>query len=79
VEGYAGLVVHGPLIATLLLDLLHRELPLAQVKAFNFKALKPLFDTAPFQVCGRRDGQQVFLWAVTPEGELAMEAQAQIA
>ena len=27
VEGYPGLIVHGPLIATLLLDLLRRQLP----------------------------------------------------
>src|SRR6218665_2259233 len=27
VEGYPGLIVHGPLIATLLLDLLRREMP----------------------------------------------------
>src|SRR5262249_48879168 len=33
-EGYPGLVVHGPLIATLLLDLLRRNLPGAEVKTF---------------------------------------------
>jgi 3-methylfumaryl-CoA hydratase len=35
VEGYPGLVVHGPLIATLLLDLLRRELPEVQVRSFS--------------------------------------------
>lgn len=53
VEGYPGLIVHGPLIATLLLDLLRRELPDATVTAFSFRAVKPLFDIAPFSVCGR--------------------------
>ena len=79
VEGYPGLVVHGPLIATLLLDLLRRELPGAQLSSFNFRAVKPLFDTAPFQVCGRLDGQTVQLWARTEEGELAMDATATLA
>ena len=81
VEGYPGLIVHGPLIATLLLDLLRRELPQAQVKAFGFRAVKPLFDIAPFEVCGRHepDGKTVRLWARTAEGHLAMEASATLA
>ena len=79
VEGYPGLVVHGPLIATLLLDLLSRALPAAQVRRFSFKAMKPIFDTAPFHVCGRWDGEQtVRLWAVTPQGHLAMDASAEL-
>ena len=80
VEGYPGLVVHGPLIATLLLDLLRRELPGATVAQFSFKAVKPLFDVAPFHVCGRRDGEHgVKLWARTPEGHLAMDASLTLA
>ncbi|MFT3717554.1 MaoC family dehydratase N-terminal domain-containing protein [Pseudorhodoferax sp.] len=74
VEGYAGLVVHGPLIATLLLDLLRRQLPEARVKTFQFRAVKPLLDTAPFAVCGRQDGDTVKLWARTEDGLLAMDA-----
>jgi 3-methylfumaryl-CoA hydratase len=77
VEGYPGLVVHGPLIATLLLDLLQREMPAARVTSFTFKAVSPLFDTAPFLVCGKTEGQnKVVLWAQTADGHLAMEAQA---
>ena len=80
VEGYPGLVVHGPLIATLLLDLLRRELPEATVTQFSFKAVSPIFDVAPFQVCGRRaDAHTVKLWACTPEGHLAMDASATLA
>ena len=80
VEGYPGLVVHGPLIATLLLDLLRRELPEATVAHFEFRAMKPIFDIAPFHVCGRRDGAHaVKLWARTPDGHLAMDATATLA
>src|SRR6202048_2407939 len=46
VEGYPGLVVHGPLIATLLLDLLRRAMPDADVSRFQFEAIRPLFDLA---------------------------------
>ena len=71
VEGYPGLVVHGPLIATLLLDLHRRSLPEAPVNRFEFRAVSPLYDTAPFIVCGKSN----HLWAQTPTGALAMEAK----
>ncbi len=90
VEGYPGLVVHGPLIATLLLDLLRREMPDAEVEGFRFKALRPTFDGQPFKVCGalepsvgaaggaavERAGRSVRLWAQDAHGALAMDAVA---
>jgi 3-methylfumaryl-CoA hydratase len=81
VEGYPGLVVHGPLIATLLLDLVRRSLPEAAVAKFSFRAVKPLFDIAPFSICGRAegDGKTVKLWAKDAENWLAMEATATLA
>jgi 3-methylfumaryl-CoA hydratase len=79
-EGYPGLVVHGPLIATLLLELLHREQPAAKVARFEFRAVKPLFDVAPFDLCGRLEGDGTAkLWARTPEGHVAMDASATLA
>ena len=78
VEGYPGLVVHGPLIATLLLDLLRRALPGATVRHFVFKAVRPTFDLHPFAVCGRVQGQTVELWCQDHEGWLTMQATAGI-
>ena len=79
VEGYPGLVVHGPLIATLLLDLLRRQQPRARVAAFAFKAVRPLFDIHPFAVCGRADADRTHaLWARDHEGALAMQATAEL-
>ncbi len=76
-EGYPGLVVHGPLIATLLLDLLRRNMPSANVASFAFRAVSPLFDTASFTVCGKPDaGKSVRLWAKNAAGGLAMTATA---
>lgn len=77
-EGYPGLVVHGPLIATLLLEELRRAHPDKQVRSFEFKAVSPLFDTAPFTVAGRLESRKVLLWARGPQGELAMQASAGI-
>ena len=78
VEGYPGLVVHGPLIATLLLDLLRRYAPEANVARFSFRAVSPLFDTGPFWVCGKpeKDGKTISLWARNEAGGLATTAAA---
>jgi 3-methylfumaryl-CoA hydratase len=74
--GYPGLVVHGPLIATLLLDLVRRNLPGATVERFSFRAVSPLFDTAPFVLCGKPEnhGETVSLWAKDAAGRLATTA-----
>jgi 3-methylfumaryl-CoA hydratase len=77
VEGYPGLVVHGPLLATLLLDQLRREYPAAKVRSFSFKAVRPVFDLHPFSICGRREGG-ANLWVRGHEGALAMQAQAEL-
>jgi 3-methylfumaryl-CoA hydratase len=78
VEGYPGLVVHGPLIATLLLDLLRRERPQARVRRYSYKSTRPLFDTQSFSVCARPEGTgHCLLWAQDAGGALAMQAQAE--
>ncbi len=80
-EGYPGLVVHGPLIATLLLDLLRRSLPDAQVLTFDFRAVRPTFDLHPFSVHGKlsSDGKTVELWGQDHEGLLTMQGTASLA
>jgi 3-methylfumaryl-CoA hydratase len=78
VEGYPGLVVHGPLIATLLMDLLRRHAPQAEVASFSFKAVRPTFDLHPFRLNGdpAPDGRTVRLWAQDHDGWLTMDAVA---
>jgi 3-methylfumaryl-CoA hydratase len=78
VEGYPGLVVHGPLIATLLVDLLRRERPGVVLRSFSFRALRPLFDTGAFHLCGAPDDtrRSARLWTRDGEGAVTMEAQA---
>ena len=78
VERYPGLVVHGPLIATLLIDLLRRNLPGAVVRRYEFRAMKPLFDTAAFDTCGLPDaaGGAAKLWTRDAAGAVTMQANA---
>lgn len=81
VEGYPGLVVHGPLLATLLLDALRHEHPQARVARFEFRALRPTFDLQPFFVCGAPapDVRGFRLWAKDHEGWLTMDASVALA
>ncbi|HEV7368693.1 FAS1-like dehydratase domain-containing protein [Arenibaculum sp.] len=78
VEGYPGLVVHGPLLATLLLDLARQHAG-GTLARFEFRSVGTLFDTAPFTLAGRPgpDGR-VELWAAGPDGALAMTASAEL-
>ena len=80
VEGYPGLIVHGPMIATLLLDLLRWQMPDAKVAKYEFRAERPIFDINHFFVCGepQPDGKTIRLWARDHEGWLAMDASAVI-
>jgi 3-methylfumaryl-CoA hydratase len=77
-EGYPGLVVHGPLIATLLVDLVQRELPGAALATFAFRALRPTFANTSFTLCGTPadDGKSIELWAKDHDGYLTMRATA---
>ena len=74
-EGYPGLVVHGPLLATLIVELVRRNSP-RPVKRFAFRAAAPIFDTAPFRVQGEPEGDRVALKAIRCDGETAMQAEA---
>jgi 3-methylfumaryl-CoA hydratase len=80
-EGYGGLVVHGPLIATYLLELVRARRPETRITTFGYRGVSPLFDTAPFRIAGRpsADGRSAEVWAETPQGALAMTARAELA
>lgn len=79
VEGYPGLIAHGPLIATLLVDVLRRERPEAFIKSFSFKAVRPTFDLHPFRLNAQAssDGKTATLWAQDHEGWLTMQGHAE--
>ena len=75
-EFYPALVVHGPLLATLLLDLQQRCRPEARLRRFEFRALRPAFDTEPIALRGQPRAGGADLWSVDPQGFVGMRAQA---
>ena len=76
-EGYPGLIVHGPLIATLLMDLIRRENNSARITRFDYRARAPIFDLGPFTIAGEAKGQgEASLWALDQQGRVAMTAEA---
>lgn len=80
VEGYPGLIVHGPLMATWLTRLACRHASAgARMRRFAFKALRPAFDQTPLTLHGRPAdpaGQSLDLWITNPAGALVMQAEA---
>ena len=76
VEGFPGLVVHGPFSQQCLLDLL-RDNTTRPIVSFAMRARSPLFDVAPFTTMGRLVGaNEAELFAVGPSGGIAMQARA---
>ena len=78
-EGYPGLVFHGPLTATLLIEMLRQQFPDKSLACCDFRAFSPLFGDAPFTLNGRMDGTEAILWAANPQGRLAMKATVSFA
>ena len=76
--GFPGLVVHGPLIATLLIELIRKNLPDTRVLEYSFRIKGPIFDFQTFKVEGCREGDRVLLWAVNDSGLETFSAQAKI-
>ncbi len=76
VELYPGLVVHGPLIATLLIDNLLRWKPGVALARFAYRARSPLFEDGPFDLCARPIPNGARLWAQGAGAPIAMEGEA---
>lgn len=78
VEGYPGLVVHGPFSQQCLLDLL-RDSTSRPIRSFTMRARSPLFDVAPFTLAGGMvNDNEAELFAVSPTGGIAMQARAKL-
>lgn len=73
-EGYPALVVHGPYIATLLMDHYLRAQPGAAIASFDFRAMRPIFDTDAFSVGSVPTESGTRLIAIDAAGGTAMTA-----
>ena len=75
VEGYDGLVFHGPLTATLLLDLALKERK-QPIKKYSFRGTAPLSNLDCFWIEGKSEDNATILWARRKDGVVAMKAKA---
>jgi 3-methylfumaryl-CoA hydratase len=76
VEGYPERVVHGPLMAQLLADLLRDETG-RSIRKLDYRAVSPVFCGQPFRLCGRTFGGKAELWVLNAEERLALEVRAE--
>ena len=67
VEGYPDLVIHGPLLALLALELPRRSAPEAVVAEFTYRLVRPAFHPSRIVAAGSRDGDAAE-FAVAAEG-----------
>ena len=76
VEGYPGLVVHGQILATLLIDRFQKNNMNLRIQSFEFKALHPVFGLNPFKICSTKvgDDNKATLWIEDHQHNLCMRA-----
>ena len=79
VEGYPGLVVHGPLQAVALAELCRAHVPGRSLDSFTFRARRPAFDSGPLRLMGRLTASgQVELAAFDAQGSATMTATGEL-
>ncbi len=75
IEGFPGLVVHGPLLAQILIEI--AEELLGPLKYFSFRATAPLFDYETASFCAVPTVEGLNLWVRGPDGRMCMKANAE--
>lgn len=78
-EGYPGLVVHGPLQATWLADLVGRHRPGARVRRFAYRGRRPAFHQHPLRLLGSEAAGLIRLETRDADGAICMTAEAELA
>ena len=77
VEGYDNLVIHGPLIATMLAGLAE-EMGGGALKRFAYRALNPALLGTQLMLNARRDRGGWALWTTLASGRVGMQAEASL-
>jgi 3-methylfumaryl-CoA hydratase len=77
-EHYRGLVVQGPLTATLLLDFVGQSLGTNKLKQFRFRGQSPAFAGEPLHLVGKVNGSAIALSALGSDGGIVMSAEASL-
>jgi 3-methylfumaryl-CoA hydratase len=81
IEKLPGLVVQSSLVSQLLMEMCRKQLPGRQLRSFDFKSVRQIYDTGKFTIAGNpsADGGQAELWALDSDGRVAMAATAKFA
>jgi 3-methylfumaryl-CoA hydratase len=74
-EGYPSLVIHAPLLATLLLQTFKEENPKKHITHYEFKAVNPAFDFDEILFCGNIHNDNGELWIEKSNGQICMKAK----
>lgn len=77
-EGYRGLVVHGPLMSSLLIDLVAREYGGNALARFAFRAQSPAFAGEALHLVGKREGDALTLAALNHAGQTVIAAEGKL-
>ncbi len=77
VEGYPNLVIHGPLVATLLAAFAE-EAGGRPLRRFEYRAVKPAFLGTTLTLEANREGERVDGWCRLAEGAISMRASAML-
>lgn len=77
-EGYPGLVVQGPLMATWLLNLAANNLGANRLSLFSFRGMSPAFANRALYLVGNQEGEKISLAVIGSDGKEIMSAQAAI-
>lgn len=76
IEGYPGLIVHGPLLGLLQIELARRSNPGRVAESFEFRALSPVYAGGPFTVAARREADgSITTWIADDNGGLAQQGK----
>jgi 3-methylfumaryl-CoA hydratase len=76
IEGYPGLVVHGPLQATLLLNQAAADHG-PRLRRFSYRALAPAFAGTPLSICADGEPTAGVYWTESSSGRTHMEARVE--
>jgi 3-methylfumaryl-CoA hydratase len=76
VEGYPGLIFHGPLQATFIIELAARLHGGKPPRKFSYRGVQPLFEGSEFSVNANENGDGLELWTANSEGHPTMKGTA---
>jgi 3-methylfumaryl-CoA hydratase len=79
VEGHPGLVVHGPLLALLVLEVPRRYEPARPAAAVSYRLTRPAYAGSPIRATGRTQGDEVTLSAAAADAAPSITGTAVLA